>query len=42
MMITEVSRMNAGCSRDAVGAARELVTHADDLQKMVGRFTVAA
>jgi methyl-accepting chemotaxis protein len=42
MMITEVSKMNAGCSRDAVGAARELVTHADDLQKMVGRFTVAA
>jgi len=41
-MITEVSKMNASCSNDAVGAARELVAQSDDLQKLVGRFNFAA
>jgi len=42
MMITEVVKMNAGCSNDAAGAARDLVTHAEELQLMVKRFTLAA
>jgi methyl-accepting chemotaxis protein len=40
--ITEVAQMNASCSNDAVGAARELVTHAENLQSLVSRFKVAA
>lgn len=40
--ITEVAQMNASCSNDAVGAAKELVAHAEDLQKLVSRFKVAA
>ncbi|HTY20253.1 MAG TPA: methyl-accepting chemotaxis protein, partial [Geobacteraceae bacterium] len=42
MMITEVVKMNASCSNDAAGAARELVSHAEELQHMVKRFTLAA
>lgn len=42
MMITEVSKMNASCSKDAVGAARELVAHSGELQSLVGKFTLAA
>jgi methyl-accepting chemotaxis protein len=40
--ITEVAQMNASCSSDAVGAAKELVAHAEDLQNLVSRFKVAA
>jgi methyl-accepting chemotaxis protein len=41
-MITEVAQMNASCSNDAAGAARELVAHAEDLKNLVSRFKVAA
>jgi len=40
--ITEVAQMNASCSNDAAGAARELVAHAEDLKSLVSRFKVAA
>jgi methyl-accepting chemotaxis protein len=40
--ITDVAQMNASCSNDAAGAARELVTHAENLQSLVSRFKVAA
>ncbi len=40
--ITEVVQMNASCSNDAASAAKELVAHAEDLQNLVKRFTLAA
>jgi methyl-accepting chemotaxis protein len=41
-MITEVVQMNASCSNDAAGAARELVTHAENLLSLVKKFKLAA
>jgi methyl-accepting chemotaxis protein len=41
-MITSVVQMSASCSNDAAGAAKELVERAEELQRMVDRFTLAA
>ncbi len=39
--ITEVVQMSASCSNDSASAARELVGQADELQRLVGQFTIA-
>ena len=41
-MITEVVQMSAGCSHDSAEAARNLSRHADELHRLVKRFTLAA
>jgi methyl-accepting chemotaxis protein len=41
-MITEVVQMSASCSNDAADAAKELLANAEQLQGLVGQFTLAA
>ncbi len=33
--------MSASCSNEAAGAAKELLANAEELQNLVGRFTLA-
>ncbi len=40
--ITEVVQMSASCSNDSATAAKELVGQAEELQRLVGQFTIAA
>lgn len=41
-MITEVVQLSASCSTDAAAAAKELLTQAEELQRYVAQFTLAA
>jgi len=41
-MITEVVQMSASCSNEAAGASKELLANVEELQSLVGRFTLAA
>ena len=40
--ITEVVQLSASCSHDSADAAKELLAQAEELQRLVGRFTLAA
>jgi len=40
--ISEVVQMSASCSHDSASAAKELLTSAEELHRLVGRFTLAA
>ncbi|HTP64942.1 MAG TPA: methyl-accepting chemotaxis protein [Geobacteraceae bacterium] len=40
--ITEVVQMSASCSHEAASAAKELLVHAEEQQRLVGKFKVAA
>jgi len=40
--ISEVVQMSASCSHDSASAAKELLTSAEDLHRLVDRFTLAA
>ena len=40
-MITEVVQLSASCSNDAAGAAKDLLTHAEELQRYVAQFKLA-
>lgn len=40
--ITEVVQMNASCSHDSADASKNLLTHADELHRLVGLFTLTA
>jgi len=41
-MITEVVQMSASCSHDSSDAAKNLLNHADELHRLVRKFTLAA
>jgi methyl-accepting chemotaxis protein len=41
-LITEVVQMSSSCSHDSAEAARNLLTHADELHRLVKSFTLAA
>ncbi len=40
--ITEVVQLSASCSQDAASAAKELLNQAEEMQRLVGSFTLAA
>jgi len=41
-MITEVVQMSASCSQDAASASKELLSQVEEMQRLVGQFTLAA